>query len=140
MMICPDAPVSNYIDALRQRGIELKRHEDQLYVIRDPTESLTDGDRQFIRRHKTELLPWCDLGDPKLDHLVGIQQQVSSWPEHRQRQLAGLVLAYQNPDRGFGIRMRPRSREEAIHKAFHELKPIVRQEMMKETMRIQTKR
>lgn len=129
-MIYPDVPLSTFLNSLQQRGIELERGGDQLYVIRDPTDSLTDEDRHFIRRHKSEILRLCGQQRQEMDYHGQFQVRVASWPEARQRQFNGLVQAYQNPDRGFGIRARPRSREEAIHKAFHELEPIVRQEIL----------
>ena len=58
-------------------------------------------------------------------YMAGIRREVSSWPdEHRQR-FSLMVKSFQDGNRGTGITVRGLSINQAIDKAFHDLRPFV---------------
>jgi len=107
------------IDDLGNLGINLAVNYGSL-VIDAPKGVLTEDRVRIIKENKDSILEELTS--------ISIKQNVIQWPVIRQRQFSDLAQSSQNPDRGFGIKVKNRKTTESQQKAFDDLNSFAEQE------------
>lgn len=132
---------ASLISNLGNRGILLKVSGDSL-LYEAPEGAITPEIIQTMKEHKAEILKYLQTTGPatliytismvkeyfEKSEDTGKKQTVSLWSKDRQEQFFKLARAYSNPERGFGLRAKERTIQEAIEKAFTELKPFCKEQ------------
>ncbi len=107
------------IDDLEKLGIILTINDGRL-VIDAPKGVLTEDRVRLIKDYKESIVEELTS--------ISINQNVIQWPVTRQRQFSDLAQSYQNPDRGFGIKVQNLRKTESQQKAYDDLKAFAEEE------------